>query len=125
MLETVITSAIVAVITSLATASWRFVLQERKIRADLEQQEHRLRTELRTEFMAEEAVKKLLRHEKWEKRSFAEIQRRVGGFADDELRKLLVRAGAVRFYGKNNKEFWGLIERNKSNVNTDEPKSDF
>ena len=91
MIETVITSAIVAIATTLATASWRFFLQERKIQADLEQQEQRLRTELRTEFMAEEAVKKLLRYEKWEKRSFPEIQRRVGGFDDDDLRKLLVR----------------------------------
>jgi hypothetical protein len=57
----------------------------------------------------------------WEKRSFPEIQRRVGGFEDDELRKLLVRAGAVRFYGENNVEFWGLIERNEARVNTDDP----
>ena len=88
MLETILTSAIVAVLTAGVTAHWR------------------LRTELRTEFMAEEAVKKLLRHKKWEKRSFAEIQRRVGGFEDEELRKLLVRAGAVRFYGENGVEFW-------------------
>jgi hypothetical protein len=121
MIETIITSAIVAVITSFATASWHFVLQEREIQADLEQQEQKLRTELRTEFMAEEAVKRLLRHKMWEKRSFPEIQRRVGGFEDDELRKLLVRAGAVRFYGENNVEFWGLIERNEARVNTDDP----
>ena len=120
MIETIVTSAIVAIITALATSIWRYHLQEQKIKADLKQQEERLRAELRTEFMAEEAIRKLLLHERWEKRSFEEIKRRVGGFGDDELRKLLVRAGAVRFYGKDNVEFWGLIERNEVHVNKPE-----
>ena len=123
MIETVLTSAIVAVITAIATSLWRYHLQERKIEAELKQQEERLRTELRTEFMAEEAIRKLLLHETWEKRSFEEIKRRVGGFEDEELRKLLVRAGAVRFYGKEDIEFWGLIERNEDHVNKSEPES--
>lgn len=118
----IVISAIVAAAVALITSIWRQDLQEKKIEADLKQQEHRLRTELRTEFMAEEAIRRLLLHEKWEKRSFAEIMRRVGGFEDDELRKLLVRSGAVRFYGNKNIEFWGLIERNKGHVN--KPESD-
>ena len=90
------------------------------MKAELELQEQRLRTELRTEFMAEEAVKRLLHHEKWEKRSFEEIKRRLGGFGDDELRKILVRAGAVRFFGREDREYWGLIERNKEHINKEE-----
>ena len=113
----VIISAIVAIITALIVSLWRLHLQEKKMEADLIQQEQRLRTELRTEFMAEEAIRRLLLHSEWEKRSFEEIKRRVGGFDDDELRKLLVRSGAVRFYGKKNIEFWGLIERNEVHVN--------
>lgn len=98
MLTTIITAAITAVITGLVT----FAIQERK-----------LKTELRTEFMAEEATKALLQNEKWQKRSFEEIEKRLGGFSDDELRKILVRAGAVRFEGSEGEELWGLISRNK------------
>jgi hypothetical protein len=79
-------------------------------------QEYKLKAELRTEFMAEKAAKKLLESDKWKRRSFAEIQKRLGGFADDELRKLLVRAGAVRFTSSNEEELWGLIERNVADV---------
>jgi hypothetical protein len=79
----------------------------------LELQEQRLRAELRTEYMAEAAISQLL----WKAeplRSFDRIKARVGGFGDDELRRLLVRAGALRYTstdGKNT-EFWGLRDRN-------------
>ena len=99
-------STIVAsVITAFVTAFLTFIIQER-----------RLRSEMRTEFMAEQAVRDLLEVEKWPKRSFEAIKSRVGGFEDDELRKILVRAGAVRFKGKENKELWGLVSRNKKKI---------
>lgn len=80
-------------------------------------QERRLKQELKTEFMAEEAAKKLLTEETWKKRSFAEISKRLGGFEDNELRKILVRAGAVRFEKSGDKEeLWGLISRNKDGL---------
>jgi len=63
--------------------------------------------------MAEQVAKSLLESEKWEKRSFDEIKNRLGGFEDDELRKILVRAGAVKFKASDGKELWGLISRNK------------
>jgi hypothetical protein len=55
----------------------------------------RLRAELRTEFMSEEAIRALLTHEKWTRRSFRIIRYHIRGFDDDELRKMLVSAGAV------------------------------
>jgi hypothetical protein len=77
----------------------------------------RLRAELRTEFMSEEAIRALLTHEKWTRRSFRIIRYHIRGFDDDELRKMLVSAGAVAFDG--NKvvdgkpvEYWGLRTRN-------------
>jgi hypothetical protein len=101
-----LTAAIVAggvsVLVSLGTAFTTFRLQEM-----------RLRTELRTEFMAEEAIRSLLLHKDWELRSFDAIKRRVGGFADEQLRQLLVRAGALSFQGEGGKELWGLKERNE------------
>jgi hypothetical protein len=71
--------------------------------------------------MAEEAVKQLLRHDRWPQRSFNEIKRRLGGFSDSELRRLLVRAGAVRFGPiegdeEGDKEYWGLRERNEDKL---------
>lgn len=98
MLTTIMTASITACITGLVT----FAIQERK-----------LKTELRTEFMAEGVARVLLQNERWKKGSFEEIKKRLGGFEDDELRKILVRAGAVRFEGDGGKEFWGLIVRNK------------
>jgi hypothetical protein len=101
MLATILTSFL----TALVTAAAAFAVQERK-----------LRSELRTQFMAEQAIKSLLESERWRKRSFAEIKRRIGGFDDDELRKLLVRSGAVRFESDDVGELWGLISRNEADL---------
>ncbi len=105
MIETILTSLATALITGLVT----FSVQERK-----------LKSELRTEFMAEQVAKALLENEKWKKRSFAEIQKRLGGFEDNDLRRILVRAGAVRFLVKDEndkeKEMWGLLSRNRDSI---------
>lgn len=74
---------------------------------------------------AERVVKRLLNHRKWTQRSFGDIKRRLGGFDDDEIRRLLVRAGALRFHKNgtmtfpkegSDDELWGLLRRNKKNV---------
>lgn len=101
MLGTIFTSIFVALITSVAT----YAIQERK-----------LKTELRTEFMAEQVAKKLLESPHWKMRSFDEIKKRLAGFDDNELRKILVRSGAVRFEGEGGKELWGLISKNEDNL---------
>lgn len=65
----------------------------------------------------EEAVKALLKRRHWRRRSLVEIKMRLGNhFTDNELRNILVRAGAVRFGGQNGTytEMWGLLNRNKS-----------
>lgn len=79
-------------------------------------QEHRLRQELKTEFMAEQVVKELLSDERWPKRTFGEIKKRIGGFGDDDLRKILVRSGGVRFENHDGGELWGLLVRNKGDL---------
>ena len=78
--------------------------------------EKKFATDLRTEFMAEQAINRLLSVKGWEKRSFKAIQARIGGFTDNELKQLLVRSGAVRFRGKGENdaaELWGLLSRNE------------
>ena len=102
LILTIIVTVIVTVLTTLGT----FWVQERRLRA-----------ELRTEFMAEAAVRQLLLSPRWKKRSFDEIKKRVAGFPDDELRKILVRSAAVRFMDDDGKELWGLIERNEDDLN--------
>lgn len=105
MTVTILTSAITSIVFALITGLLTFAVQER-----------RLRMELRTEFMAEQVARSLLEDERWKKRSFEEIKKRLGGFEDDELRKILVRSGAVKFISSNGKELWGLLSRNKEDL---------
>ena len=65
---------------------------------------------------AQRVAFELLSHEKWSLRSFKVIRHHLGGFDDDELRKILVRAGAIRFMSKSGLELWGLLERNKKRL---------
>ena len=101
-------AGVVAILVSLLTSI-------RDTRHQLELQEQRLRTELRTEFMAEEAINQLLRQAE-PKRSFERIKTRLGdGFTDEELKRMLVRAGALRYVQEGTgKELWGLRDRNET-----------
>lgn len=77
--------------------------------------EQRARLERRAEFAAEAVAHKLLRNSKWSRRSFDAIKGYLGGFEDDQLRQILVQAGAVRLENRD-KELWGLIERNMEQI---------
>lgn len=65
----------------------------------------------KTEFMAEETAKHFLSHKSHIDRSFDVLQKHLGGFDDDELRKILVRAGAIRVYRDDGSEWWRLLSR--------------
>lgn len=130
MIETILTSVIVALLTGLITAFQQIRLQdnknkkewdkqERQIQANLEHQEVRLRTELKTEFMAENVARNLLDHPKAPYRSFRILRHHLGGFDDDELRRILVRAGAIRTKSKSGHELWILVDRMREQTNTD------
>jgi hypothetical protein len=57
--------------------------------------------------MGEEAIRGLLMHQDWSLRSFEEIKRHLRGFdagEGNELRKLLVTAGALAFDTKDGRE---------------------
>lgn len=83
-------------------------------------QRERLRTEMKLEFATEGAIQELLTDERYAMRSFEQIQRRLNGLEGDDLRKALIRAGAVSFQkqdvGGENGELWGLRERNAKNL---------
>lgn len=84
-----------------------YLLQRQKIRHELKL----LREENKTEFMAETTAKHFLNHQGYTDRSFETLKNHLGGFEDDELRKILVRAGAIRVYRKDGTEWWRLLER--------------
>jgi hypothetical protein len=65
----------------------------------------------RTEFMAEETARAFLSHKGFTDRSFETLRKALGGFEDDELRKILVRAGAMRIYRDDGSEWWRLVSR--------------
>jgi hypothetical protein len=65
----------------------------------------------KTEFMAEITARYFLNHPKYTDRSFDHLKKRLGGFTDDELRKILVRSGATRHIRSDNSEWWRLLSR--------------
>lgn len=75
------------------------------------QQLERLRTEHKTEFAAEDTARHFLSHRGYTDRSFDVLRKHLGGFEDDELRRILVRAGAVRTYRDDGSEWWRLLGR--------------
>ena len=71
--------------------------------------------------MAESAARKLLSHKGYTDRSFKAISGHLGGWDEkqDDLRQVLVRAGAIRVYRNNNgdkEEYWYLLSREKERI---------
>jgi hypothetical protein len=97
-LQTALIAGLVALLTSAATG----ILTYRKFRR-----------EYALEFAAETLLMRLLTVKGWEWRSFEAIKRVIGGFDDDELRRMLVRSGAFRGYSKDGTvEMWSHISKN-------------
>ncbi len=111
MIIGVATSGVVAYVTALFTAR---------------SEEKRIRAELKLEYSVEDAIIQLLDKQGWELRSYQTIKSHLKGFEDDELRKLLVRSGAISFQQKPDErhpddpnrndpeklERWGLMKNN-------------
>ena len=78
---------------------------------------------VKTEHMAEKTATYYLEHKGYTDRSFTYLSKRLGGFKDDELRKILVRAGAVRYIRADSSEWWRLLSRSeeaRKKVSTEE-----
>ena len=71
----------------------------------------KLRAEYAVEMSIESALKDFLSLNEFPYRSFEMIRHHIGGFEANELRQLLVRAGAVRFMAADKTELWALRER--------------
>jgi hypothetical protein len=112
ILTSVITSGIVALISGLIT----YIIQERKLQTEKEKikeqfaiEREKLEEQYKTERRADVALSKFLNHVKFKRRSFSYISQKMGGFDDDELRRMLVRNGAVRVIGEKGIEWWELL----------------
>ena len=105
MIETIVIAASSALFGGLIS----FVLQFIKFKQEIQQ----LKLSQKTEFMAEDTAIHFLSHKGYTDRSFETLKERLGGFDDDELRKILVRAGAIRFFrdGQEPEEWWRLLSR--------------
>ena len=66
--------------------------------------------EFKTEFVAENTIKHFLNDKKYSDRRFTTLKKHLGGFEDNELRKLLVRSGAICIRNEKEEEFWTLLK---------------
>lgn len=71
---------------------------------------------VKTEHMAETTARHFLQHKGYTDRSFELLRERLGGFHDDELRRILVRAGAIRYIRRDGTEFWRLLSREEEAI---------
>jgi hypothetical protein len=105
MTETIIIAGASALLGGLISFGLQMLKFKQEIKA--------LQTEFKTDFMAESTAIHFLSHKGYTDRSFDTLRERLGGFEDDELRKILVRAGAIRVMkeGLEQKEWWRLLSR--------------
>jgi hypothetical protein len=73
------------------------------------------------EFAAEGVAREMLMDRKWPYRTFRVLKYHLSGFTDDELRKILVRAGGIRLTA-GGQEVWGLLTRNREYLSVEEIK---
>lgn len=71
--------------------------------------------------MAERTARHFMNHKGYTDRKFVTIKKYLGGWDndEDELRKILVRAGAVRIYRKEENEeveYWTLLKREAERI---------
>jgi hypothetical protein len=91
-------------------------LAQAKAKFDMELTAQKAQLDNKTVFAAERVAHELMMDPEWRWRSFEVIKHHLGGFENDELRQILVRAGAIRTKSKDGKELWGLLDRNRDNV---------
>src|SRR4029077_17738451 len=80
-----------------------------------------VRQNFNLEFAAEGVAREMLMDRKWPYRTFRVLKYHLCGFTDDELRKILVRAGGIRLTA-GGQEVWGLLSRNREYLSVEEIK---
>jgi len=106
-------TGVIALVTTGITAVATYRVAAGRAKVDRELAELKAQLDNKMLYAAEDVAHALMQHSKWRLRSFNVIKVHLGGFLDDELRKILVRAGAIRFEAKSGSELWGLLDRNR------------
>ena len=96
-----------------------YQLQKARFKQDLIIQKSKFEQELllvkeqnKTDNVAEDTIRYYLKDEGHLMRSFRHLSTKIAGFEEEELRRLLVRSGAVRFFkSENGEEMWCLVEK--------------
>jgi hypothetical protein len=106
-MEPAVWSSLSALLGALVGGAISYLLNRQQFRNQLRilQEQHKV------EFMTEETARHFLGHKSFTDRSFETLRNHLGGFTDDELRKILVRAGAIRVYREDGSEWWRLLSR--------------
>lgn len=107
LMDPAIFSAIAALFGALVGGCISYALN----RQQFHHQIRALREQHKVEYMAEETARHFLSHKGYTDRSFDTLQKHLGGFEENELRKILVRAGAIRDYRSDGSEWWRLLSR--------------
>jgi hypothetical protein len=72
-----------------------------------------------------EAVKniliEMLNHRNHVDRAFSALRAPIGGYSDDEIRKLLIEVGAKKVYREDDSEWWYLLERQDEHISKKQP----
>jgi hypothetical protein len=101
-----VTAAVIAGVVALITAIVTAFVTTRVSGRQLHRQ-------FQLEFASEYFAHQLMQDRKVPLRSFELIKYHLGGFDEDELRQILVRAGGIRFESTEGNEMWGLLSRNR------------
>jgi hypothetical protein len=95
--------AIIAGVVAIASAAFSYLGARRAAELTSEvkrlTEDNRLRREFQLDFAAERVAGELMQDPRFKLRSFDVLQSHLGGFEDNELRKVLVRAGRGSFQG--------------------------
>jgi len=101
------------VVGALSSGLVAVFLQRRQFAQEREM--HRLKNQSAENVKA--LLTELLEHSTHVRRSFTALRNRIGGYDDDELRKLLHEAGAKRVPDKDgSEEWWYLANREKEYI---------
>jgi 5-bromo-4-chloroindolyl phosphate hydrolysis protein len=78
----------------------------------------------KSDSMAERSAKYFLKHKGYTDRRFETIKKYLGGWDEEEneLRKILVRAGAVRVF-RDDEEWWYLLSRGDERIKKKQTKT--
>lgn len=105
-METFFFTSLGVVLGSLTSGIVTYCLQKQRFEQELKIKQE----EFKTEFVAENTIKHFLNDKKYSDRRFTTLKKHLGGFEDNELRKLLVRSGAICIRNEKEEEFWTLLK---------------